>query len=357
MKIMQVIPNFGYGGAETMCANLSIELKNMGHEVIVVSLYDLKSSIVNTILDANIKFLSLGKKEGFDIRFFLKLAKIVCKEKPDVIHSHLYSTKYVQIIATFLRIKTKVFTIHNEADKDGTKIDHFFNRFLLEFFNVIPVTLSSDLVESSCKVYGKSLEHMPVIFNGISLSECKPLVSYSKKALKFLHVGRFVEAKNHEGLIKGFLLAKKKCPDIELFLYGDGYLKDKIAQMIEDNDAGLYIHLCGISTNIYSVMHNVDVFILPSLWEGFPMTLIEAMGTGLPIISSNVGGVSNMLEHGVTSLMTEPDCEGICESIVKLYDNQLLRQTIGMNALKKSVEFSAKKMTQKYLKVYGNVYG
>ena len=88
MKIMQVIPNFGYGGAEVMCANLAIELKKMGHDVLVVSLYSLKTSIVDEMVGKGVRFVTLGKKGGIDFSFFLKLARIIHKEKPDVVHSH-----------------------------------------------------------------------------------------------------------------------------------------------------------------------------------------------------------------------------------------------------------------------------
>ncbi len=354
MKIMQVIPNFGYGGAEVMCAGLAIELKKMGHDVLVVSLYTLKTSIVDEMISNNVRFVTLGKKGGVDFFFFFKLAEIIHKEKPDVVHSHLYATKYAQFLASIFGVKTKVFTIHNEAVKDGTKIDHFLNRFLLKFCNVTPVTLSNDLIESSCKVYGPKLRHMPVVFNGIPLDKCLPVDAYAKEAVKFLHVGRFMEAKNHKKMVEGFVKAKKKCPNIELFMYGEGPLQSEIMQLVEKYEAVSYIHYCGISSDIYSVMHEMDVFLLPSLWEGFPMTLVEAMGTGLPIIASNVGGIPNMLKNNYSAMIIEPNSECVCESIVALCNDLSLREKLGRNALDDSVKFSSKGMALSYLNVYEN---
>ena len=353
MKIMQVIPNFGYGGAEVMCANLAIELKKMGHDVLVVSLYSLKTSIVDEMVGKGVRFVTLGKKGGIDFSFFLKLARIIHKEKPDVVHSHLYATKYAQFLASIFGVKTKVFTIHNEASKDGTGIDHCLNRFLLKFCNVIPVTLSNDLIESSCKVYGPRLRQMPVVFNGIPLDKCQPVVGYAKEAKKFLHVGRFMTAKNHKKLIEGFVEAKKTCTNIELFMYGEGPLQSEIMQLVEKYEASPYIHYCGISSDIYSVMHEMDVFLLPSLWEGFPMTLVEAMGTGLPIIASNVGGIPNMLKNDHSALLIEPNSESISESIVTMCSDSSLREKLGRNALEDSAKFSSKGMALSYLNVYG----
>ncbi len=336
-----------------MCANLAIELKKMGHDVLVVSLYSLKTYIVDEMIGNGIRFVSLGKKGGIDFSFFFKLARLIHKEKPDVVHSHLYATKYAQFLASIFGVRTKVFTIHNEASKDGTRIDHCLNRFLLKFCNVIPVTLSHDLIDSSCKVYGPKLRQMPVVFNGIPLDKCQPVVGYPSEAKKFLHVGRFMTAKNHKNLIEGFVKAKKTCPSIELFMYGEGPLQSEIMQLVEKNEAASYIHYCGISSDIYSIMHGMNVFLLPSLWEGFPMTLVEAMGTGMPIIASNVGGIPNMLKNNHSALLIEPNSESITESIVAMYNDSSLRERLGRNALEDSTKFSSKGMALSYLKVYG----
>ena len=300
-----------------------------------------------------IRFVSLGKKGGIDFSFFFKLARLIHKEKPDVVHSHLYATKYAQFLASIFGVRTKVFTIHNEASKDGTRIDHCLNRFLLKFCNVIPVTLSHDLIDSSCKVYGPKLRQMPVVFNGIPLDKCQPVVGYPSEAKKFLHVGRFMTAKNHKNLIEGFVKAKKTCPSIELFMYGEGPLQSEIMQLVEKYEAASYIHYCGISSDIYSIMHGMNVFLLPSLWEGFPMTLVEAMGTGMPIIASKVGGIPNMLKNNHSALLIEPNSESITESIVAMYNDSSLRERLGRNALEDSAKFSSKGMALSYLKVYG----
>lgn len=355
MKIAQVIPSFELAGAETMCANLSIELQKKGHNVVAISLYDCNTSIVERITQNGVKFISLGKKKGIDFRFVIKFAKILLNFKPDVIHSHLYATKYALFLAFLFRIKRRVFTIHNEAHKDGTKVDHFFNNFFVKIGHAIPVTLSNDLVESACKIYGNRLRTMPVVFNGVPLNSCKPKVFYEKKAIHFLHIGRFSAAKNHESIIQAFVCAQKKCSDIQLDLYGEGPLMKPMKELVKQLHASDFIHFCGLTSDIYSVMYKADVFLLPSLWEGVPMTLIEAMGTGLPIISSHVGGVPNLLQHDVEALLVEPEKESIEEAIVSLYDNVEKRKIMGRNALTKSKEFDSTSMASNYENVYRNI--
>lgn len=355
MKIMQFIPNFSYGGAETMCANLVIDLKKMGNKVAVVSLYNVDNSITERLKLEKIPFYCLGKKNGFDISLFFKIFSLLKKEKPDVVHAHLYASKYVFLLTFLLGIKCKVYTIHNEAQKDGSKIDHLFNRFFFGFLNVIPVALSSDLIKSIVDVYGNNAKKTKIVFNGIPLDRCIPVKSYHERARRFLHIGSFKEAKNHQMMINAFALARKKMPDIELFMYGDGPLKSKMEELVDNLHADSYIHFCGITPNVYSVMSEFDVFLLPSLWEGLPMTLIEAMGTGLPIITAGVGGIPTMLKDGVSAVFCELSVENLADKISLLYNNVGLRKQLGLNAKKESLHFSSKTMASNYISIYRSV--
>ena len=153
-------------------------------------------------------------------------------------------------------------------------------------------------------------------------------------------------------MIEAFIIAHKKEDCIELFLYGEGEKRDECVKLVNDHNADGYIHFCGVTGDIYSVLEQADVFILPSLWEGVPMTLIEAMGTALPIITTPVGGIVDMLEDGKEAVFTGTDSKSIADSISMVVNNTELRQTLGHAALTKSEQFSAKKMAEKYLALY-----
>lgn len=349
---MQVIPEFGLGGAETMCANLSIELRKMGHSVMVVSLYNLQSTITEKLINNDVKVIYLHKKPGLNLSIIFDLYKIIKQEKPDVVHSHLYAAKYAHAASILSRVRVKVHTIHNIASKDGGTLEQVVNRFLFKICGVIPVSLSNDVKKTVVDVYKIGEQRSPVILNGVPLDECCPIVKYKPYATKFLHVGRFSEQKNHILLIKAFAEAHKSANQIELYLYGDGILKSDCRELVQKLKATNYIHFCGTTDNVYSVMNDMDAFILPSLWEGVPMTLIEAMGTGLPILASAVGGIPDMINDGENGILIHPIQQDITKGILTIYDNYYLRKKLGQNAIKTSVHFSAHKMAEKYLEVY-----
>ena len=141
MKIIQVMPFFGLGGAEIMCENLVYELKKMGHEVIVVSLYNKQTPITERFDKAEIDIRYLDKKDGFDISIFNKLRNLFKQENPDVVHTHIYTTKYVFPIAAQLKIRV-VHTVHSIATKEMSKTSRKLNKFFYKHFDVTPVALS-----------------------------------------------------------------------------------------------------------------------------------------------------------------------------------------------------------------------
>ena len=119
MKILQVIPYFCFGGAETMCENLTYALSNLGHEVTVVSLYQERTPISQRMEDAGVKILYLDKKLGLDLSMIHKLVKIMKQEKPDVVHTHLDVIKYAVAAAKLSGVKRCVHTVHNVAHEEA----------------------------------------------------------------------------------------------------------------------------------------------------------------------------------------------------------------------------------------------
>ena len=90
MKVLQVMPEFGLAGAETMCENLTYELMKLGHEVVIISLYTFHSAITERLEASGVKVIYLGKKRGFDINIIFKLRKVMKEEKPDTVsYTHL----------------------------------------------------------------------------------------------------------------------------------------------------------------------------------------------------------------------------------------------------------------------------
>lgn len=351
MRILQVIPSLDLGGAETMCCNLACELKKDGHDVMVVCFYKTDSALHDRLTAADIEVIDLEKKGGFDVSAITKIRKIIKTFRPDAVHGHLYVLKYI-IPAKFGLGRIKVIhTLHNIAEKESTGSDKIVNKIAYRIFKVVPVGLSPFVCESIERVYG--VKDVKLIYNGVPLEKCIPKKDYTTgKNIIICNIARFNEQKNHQGLIKAFKLVHDAHPEAVLQLIGGGELRPECEELVSQLGLSESVIFEGLKGNVYPYLNKADIFALPSLYEGMPMTLIEAMGTGLPIVASPVGGVVDMLEDKRSCLFCGTDAESIAECINKFCDNPELRRSCGINAKQDSILFSSMQMCKEYTNIY-----
>lgn len=353
MKIVQIMPEFGLAGAEIMCENLTYELRKAGHEVIVVSMYDYHSAITERLERAGVEIRYLGKKPGLDPSMILKMWKVFRETGAEVIHTHRYCAQYAMPAAMLAGVKHRVHTLHSVAlIENKKKAARILNKFFYKYCHLIPVSLSELVKESVLESYQLAPDAVPMIFNGIDLSRCIPKENYARKGnFKILHVGRFSEEKNHIGLISAFQIFHANHPESELRLIGDGKLRPAAEAHARNLGLEQDVKFLGLQSHVYDFMHEADVFALTSNYEGIPMTLIEAMGTGLPVVATRVGGIPDMLDDD-SALLVPVDVQAIEEALERYYDDELLRQKHGLTALKHAARFSAQVMAENYLKIY-----
>jgi glycosyltransferase involved in cell wall biosynthesis len=353
MKIIQVIPSFAFGGAEIMCENLIYALKKQGHEVSAISLFDSRTPIAERIEAAGISIRYLGKKPGLDLSIKGKLKKIFKEERPDAVHVHLNAIKYAAPAAKAARVGRCVYTVHNVADKDASGFSRKLNHYFFKHSMATPVALTSTVKESITDVYGICPCKISVVFNGIDLAKCIRKESYQLgESIEILHVGRFFAQKNHAGMLEAFKKIHDEIPKAHLRLIGDGELRDATEQLARELGIEDAIIFEGKQANVYPYLHGADLFILPSLYEGMPITLIEAMGSALPIVATEVGGIPDMLSDGESALLCPCDPDAVADACIKLLRDDFLRERLGRGALDAAQKFSAEEMAEKYVEVY-----
>lgn len=353
MKILQVIPYFCFGGAETMCENLTYALKGAGHSVTVVSLYAEKTPISQRMEKAGVTIRYLDKKLGLDLSMIPKLAKIMKEEAPDAVHTHLDVIKYAVAAAKIAGIRHCVHTVHNVAEEEAEgRLQKIINGTYFRLGWSTPVALSPKVQDSIVSFYGRKKKSVPVIYNGIDLSRCIPKEDYDAENLRLIHIGRFNHQKNHKGLLEAFSLLAQTNPDCCLDLLGDGELRPEMERYAEELGIGDKVRFLGNQQNVYPYLHESDIFVLPSHFEGMPMTIIEAMGTGLPVVATEVGGVPDMFTAEKSGILTGEAPEDVANALQRLVEDRMLRERMGRNALVESGRFSSQTMAETYVRVY-----
>ncbi len=311
MKVLQITPTLVSGGGERLVVDLSNELIDQGHEVHLCNLFDINKkkeySFFKNELNPKIKLHSLNKVKGYDITQIFKLIIFIKKLKPDVVHSHLSVINYIFLAVVFFNKKKFVHTLHSDARKlNKNKIEYYISRFTYNRKNMNPVCISEESLNSYTNLYNTNKKNM--IYNGrispfptLYFEDVKEFIQKFRTDNNniFLHVGRISNEKNQLNLIKGFIDYNSKD---YLIIIGDGDTSLKKTLMEISNDNIIFL---GRKNNVIDYMMNADFFILPSIFEGMPITVIESLSVGCIPICSPVGGMLNMINHSNNGFLTD----------------------------------------------------
>ena len=334
MKIVEIIPQLSYGGAEKFTVNLCNALSKT-NDVTLIVLHNLeKYGQLRNELSNCVDLIGLNKNKGVDFQLFWRLYKLI---KTDVVHTHLSGIPYI-ILAAYLLPQIKyIHTIHNEASKEALGIIKKISRMVLfKTHKVIPVTISDDSRRSffeyyktdSVLIYNGSPE-----YNGMDIEQKESVLSelYGLKKNKFsrlfVNVARMQPQKNQIALCKAVHSLNIQGYNIELLIIGR---KDiEIASCIESLKSP-YIHLLGVRKNPVDYMYLSDAFILSSVYEGMPITLIECFSVGVIPVCTPVGGIINMIEDGVNGILAKGVSQKDIEDAILRFLNMSEIELAGM---------------------------
>ena len=349
-KILIVVPSLGPGGAELMALNICRFLDKNKYCCLFVSLNARENSI-NDIKASNwgIEVVYLNKNKGFDFAIISKLRKIIKDFGPDVIHSHMNALLYA-----YLAKRKKVKHIHTVHCIPYGKKYYGYPVSLIKYIfskkNVLPVSISNIQKQEIIRVFKLKNKSIPLIYNGIDISLFdKPI---EKDAKYIIDVGSFREIKNQIALIKGFYEISKINDSICLLLIGDGPMKKKCEELVDNLNIKDKVTFTGIVDDVQNYLCKSLIYVSTSKTEANPVTFLEAMAAGLPIISTNVGGVSDILGDGNGILLDDDSPECIKVNVLFLLNNRELYDKISLNNRRTSLKYDIKKCCENYEQIY-----
>ncbi len=322
MRILQFIHKIQNRGAETFACQLSNHLIKLGHEVKIVALYEGSATLP---FNGTIEVLNDTKNKRFlDFKHWKKLAYVINNFQPDLVQANAGDTlKYAVFSKKLFGWKTPL--ISRNASEVGRYLHSPVQKKLNSFFYknvdfIISVSMASerDILNHFPFLSGKT-EVIPVglensrKLEGISLN---PIGNHH-----VVHVGGFSFEKNHEELIGIFSKIIETRKDVHLHLVGDGPLKSKIEELVENMDLQEHVTFYGFVNNPLSYINAADVLVLPSIIEGLPGVLLEAMFCRTPVIAYNVGGISEIISPKTGSLIRRNDSESFANAILDTLSN------------------------------------
>lgn len=370
MKVLHVIDSGGLYGAEIMLLNLAVEQKKMGIEPIIASIGRKKKDEKAIEVEAINRSISVKKFRivpGFNFFLAWKIIEFAKNENINLFHSHGYKGNVLLgfIPKSFRKIPI-VSTIHGYTStsfftkmKVYETLDLLSHRFLDKVVLVNKGMLTNSNLKKNrkiCHVVNNGIPLDPIDFrsqDNKNIDTSKKLISFCKGKFVIGSIGRLSDEKGFEYLIDALEILISKGVDAYLVIIGDGYNRNKLEQKIHDMKLEQRILLPGYLNDARIYMKYFNIYAIPSLTEGLPITLLEAMQAKVPIVASNVGGIPQVLNKNCAILIRPRKPGLIAEAILKICKNPELRFdfTVNANRILKQ-QFSSGSMARNYCDIY-----
>lgn len=359
--IIYAIPSLEVGGAQKLLIDIITNIDREKYEVKVLTILDKKwSGFINLAIENDIEIIPICKKLNIFSKVYaiIKAIQIFLVYKPDIVHTHLNSIIYVLPAVLFSKVKVRIHTFHSMADRSLRGFYGTALRIAMKYMKFIPVGVGNTVCNSISKTYGIKKEQIHCIFNGVNTVRFSPRTEYNEAStslIRLVNVGSIYHVKNPKLLIESFYSALKECPDVTLTMVGDGEEREAIEKLVANLGIKDKVNLVGNQENVETYLKNADIYISASNVEGVPLSVLEAMACGLPVISTKAGGVIDIVTDGESGILVKVgNKEELKNAIIRLCKDAILRKEISKKALEESRKYSIKNTVRKYEEIYKN---
>jgi glycosyltransferase involved in cell wall biosynthesis len=370
LRVLHVIGNLDVGGAQEVVRSLAPALAGCGVEASVLTLRD---GPMREALEADGVRVHVvpGRRRSLvrDPRAWSELRRIrrdvteaVVRERADILQTHLLSSlDFLMLgVGTRRRRPSVIWTFHNARldlrpdqlpagdrtlglKRRGYRLGY---RSASRIAAAL-VAVSGEVGRSVANELRPAPGRLVVIPNGVQVDRyggaggrdaARDALGVPRDAFLLICVAKLYEQKGHAVLLDAFERLQA-AEDVHLALVGDGPLRAELAERIRGSGQGARVHLAGIRDDIPSLLAASDAFVLPSLWEGLPMALLEAMASGLPVVASRVAGTEEVLAGTDAGLLVEPgDADALGAALDRMIGDAELRRRLGSSARERVAE-------------------
>jgi len=363
--LFQIISSLVPAGAERLVVHLVEYIDRERFAPVCISLTDpVGSHLEARVQQLGVPLYFLGKGDKMSFEVLRKLDALFRQYRPAVVHTHLLALNYAYPLMIRYRTPARLYTVHNLAEKDlGLRTAPIVRAlaFRYRFGKVVPVAIAEEVRASIQRLYG--YPDPPLIPNGIPTDEYAPnpdtraqwrqAHGIEPRATVVTHIGRFAFQKNHALLVEAFAQVRSNAP-LYLLLVGGGELENAVREQVAALGLESRVRFLGIRADVADILRASDAFVLSSRWEGNPMSVMEAMAAGLPVVSTAVGGVPELVREGETGLLVPSEDTGaLAQAIQALVDNPARRQAMGAAARQHAIaHFDIRHTVRGYEQLY-----
>ena len=362
MNILQLISSKGYYGTENMLSQLGVSLGRLGcHSVAGVfeNLHSPNLEVAESVRHHGTPVETIRCRGRLDWRAVRKIREYLTRENIEIVHTHGYKANlYGYAAARPLGIPL-VATCHNWPGRTfALRIYYWLDHIVLRRFDRVAVV--SERVGQSLRHAGVAPERIFLIENGIDVSLFANAAASCKEEsteLRIGVVGRLAPEKGVEFFLRAAPGILQKHPLTKFFLVGDGPQRNKLQALVRDLHIDKDVIFTGTRQDMPNVYASIDIFVLPSLNEGLPLALLEAMAAGKSVVATRVGAIPSVIATNRTGLLVEPrDIVALQDSILRLIEDSDLRRRLGKAAQEAvALRYSSESMASNYFNLYSEL--
>jgi len=362
--VCHVIHALGVGGAEML---VDVMLRQLSGEYRgIVAVLDGVGEIGDQLAQDGFHVEHLHRAPGLDHSCSRRLADLVERENVTLLHAHQYTPFFQCLLGRGFTGRTPIlFTEHGRHYPDHpSRKRTVFNRLMLKTQDQL-IACGGAVRRALIDNEGLPEQRVDIVYNGVDLNTMGAAPTGARENVRrefgigaeevlAVQIARLHELKDHDTAIRAIETARRAFPSLRLLLVGDGDQRSAIEASIAARGLQEHVILAGTRRDVSSLLAAADMFLLTSISEGIPLTVIEAMAAHLPVVATAVGGVPEMVDEGVTGFLTnEGDDKTLAARIVRLASDPAERRTMGTAGRKKADrQFSLHSMMEAYRGLY-----
>ena len=374
INVLLLVPTFDVGGTGNAVFTLANSLNPARYNLIICSMRKSDPRAEEKARKKDIKVINLDVRSFFDVSVILKLRRVLAEEEIQILHNHGFRPEiYGGLAGRITNCKGILATIlHNPAQDIpldygiiAGNIMNFFRRIFAFFCEDILIAISDDAKKGLLKLRFPS-KKIKVIYSGINpdllkqkknhLSREDILTKLNIPKDKFV-IGTIAALRPYKDiftLINAAKIIVQNYPEVKILIIGKGPLKKNLEERVKSLNLENQVIFYDYVENVVEAYDIFNLMVLPSLTEGFPAVLLEAMAFSVPIVATRVGGVPEAIEDGISGILVPPkNPEALAEAIIKIYENPELASEMAKNARTRFEKyFTAETMARQYENIY-----
>jgi sugar transferase (PEP-CTERM/EpsH1 system associated) len=358
--ILHLIETSGPGGAEKMLISLVENLEPGQYRSIICLLKE--GWLSAQLQQRGFTTLILPQRQGLDLHWLRQCVRLIRQHRVDLLHAHEFTMNTFGSLAAWLCRVPIVTTVHGKryyADKWQRRLAY---RFVARHAASM-VAVSEDIKRFLTERVRVRTERLATVYNGIDTKAYAPSedgirireeLEIARTALVIGTVGNLYAVKGHTYLLKAAARVVRILPEAVFLIIGRGALLDLLQDEARALGIDTHVRFLGFREDIPALLHSMDLFVLSSLSEGHPLSLLEAMASCKPVVATHVGGIPEVVQHGQTGILVPPgDPERLASEIIGLLLDPQRVQQLGAEGRRRVYEtFSLSQMVQRYQQLY-----